>query len=45
MMIFKTIIFKMVVPVIEMRDQLVKAMQRNQLVNMMYMARDGTFSK
>jgi len=35
----------MAVPVIEMRDQLVKAMQRNQLVNMMYMAKDGTFSK
>ncbi|MGE7984948.1 transcriptional regulator [Lysinibacillus fusiformis] len=28
-----------------MRDQLVKAMQRNQLVNMMYMAKDGTVSK
>lgn len=28
-----------------MRDQLVKAMQRNQLVNMMYMAKDGQVSK
>lgn len=28
-----------------MRDQLVKAMQRNQIVNMMYMAKDGTVSK
>lgn len=30
---------------IKMRDQLVKAMQRNQIVNMMYMAKDGTVSK
>lgn len=29
----------------EMRDQLVKAMKRNQIVNMMYMAKDGTVSK
>jgi len=28
-----------------MRDQLVKAMQRNQLVNMMYIAKDGQVSK
>ena len=28
-----------------MRDQLVKAMQRNQLVNMMYMAKGGQVSK
>ncbi|WP_342442918.1 transcriptional regulator [Lysinibacillus sp. FSL K6-0075] len=28
-----------------MRDQLVKAMQRNQLVNMMYMAKGGAVSK
>ncbi|SPU38247.1 Uncharacterised protein [Lysinibacillus capsici] len=28
-----------------MREQLVKAMQRNQIVNMMYMAKDGTVSK
>lgn len=28
-----------------MRDQLVKAMQRNQLLNMMYLAKDGQVSK
>ena len=28
-----------------MRNQLVKAMQRNQLVNMMYMAKSGEVSK
>lgn len=28
-----------------MREQLVKAMQRNQFLNMMYMSKDGTVSK
>ncbi len=28
-----------------MKEQLVKAMQRNQLLNMMYMAKDGTVSQ
>ncbi|MGE7114792.1 transcriptional regulator [Lysinibacillus sp. NPDC047702] len=28
-----------------MKEQLVKSMQRNQFVNMMYMARDGKISK
>lgn len=28
-----------------MKEQLVKGMQRNQFVNMMYMARDGRISK
>ncbi len=28
-----------------MKEQLVKAMQRNQLLNMMYMAKDGNVSK
>ncbi|MGK4115754.1 transcriptional regulator [Lysinibacillus capsici] len=28
-----------------MREQLVKAMQHNQIVNMMYMAKGGTVSK
>lgn len=28
-----------------MRKQLIKAMQRNQIVNMMYMAKDGIVSK
>ena len=28
-----------------MKEQLIKAMQRNQFVNMMYMAKDGTVSK
>ncbi|MCS5499790.1 WYL domain-containing protein [Lysinibacillus sp. A4] len=28
-----------------MRDQLVKAMQRNQIVNMMYMAKSGEVTK
>lgn len=29
----------------EMRDQLVKVMQRNQIVNMMYLAKSGEISK
>ena len=28
-----------------MKEQLIKAMQRNQLLNMMYMAKDGQVSK
>ncbi|MET4560741.1 putative DNA-binding transcriptional regulator YafY [Lysinibacillus parviboronicapiens] len=28
-----------------MKEQLIKAMQRNQFLNMMYMAKDGTVSK
>lgn len=28
-----------------MREQLMKAMQRNQLVNMMYIAKDGSVTK
>ncbi|MFJ7408057.1 MULTISPECIES: transcriptional regulator [unclassified Lysinibacillus] len=28
-----------------MREQLIKAMQRNQFLNMMYLAKDGTVSK
>lgn len=28
-----------------MKEQLIKAMQHNQLLNMMYMAKDGTVSK
>lgn len=28
-----------------MKEQLIKAMQRNQLLNMMYMAKDGNMSK
>jgi len=28
-----------------MKEQLIKAMQRNQLLNMMYMAKDGKVSK
>ena len=28
-----------------MKEQLIKAMQRNQLLNMMYMAKDGNVSK
>jgi len=28
-----------------MREQLIKAMQRNQLVNMMYVAKDGSVTK
>lgn len=28
-----------------MKEQLIKAMQRNQLLNMMYMAKDGAVSK
>lgn len=28
-----------------MKEQLIKAMQRNQLLNMMYIAKDGTVSK
>lgn len=28
-----------------MREQLIKAMQRNQLVNMMYVAKDGSITK
>ncbi|MFJ7407104.1 MULTISPECIES: transcriptional regulator [unclassified Lysinibacillus] len=28
-----------------MKEQLVKAMQRNQLVNMMYVAKDGSITK
>lgn len=28
-----------------MKEQLIKAMQRDQLLNMMYMAKDGTVSK
>ena len=28
-----------------MKEQLIKAMQRNQLVNMMYLAKDGKVSK
>jgi len=29
----------------KMREQLMKAMQRNQLVNMMYIAKDGSVTK
>lgn len=28
-----------------MKEQLVKAMQRNQIVNMMYLAKDGSITK
>lgn len=28
-----------------MKEQLIKAMQRNQVVNMMYIAKDGTITK
>ncbi|WP_438941247.1 hypothetical protein [Lysinibacillus xylanilyticus] len=28
-----------------MKEQLIKAMQRNQFLNMMYMAKDGTMSQ
>ncbi len=30
---------------IDMKEQLVKAMQRNQIVNMMYIAKDGSITK